>query len=141
MSSTKDGDAQGSEQTACDTPAGTELEISSAKPKRPPTPRNCRNFIRKHTANAMPDIVNTFVDRAKGGSVPHFTSLAKMGGFDQRPVPFEAPKRRRKSLARQLLDEVEKYEARQAAELAAANASPAQGEGDPINSRDSQERA
>jgi hypothetical protein len=97
-----------------------------AKPKKSPSPQNCRNFIRKQTANAMPDIVNTFVDKAKEGSVPHFTSLAKVGGFDQRSGAAEAPKRKRRSLARQLLDEVEKYEARQAAELAAANAAATQ---------------
>jgi len=68
----------------------------------------------------MPDIVKTFVDKAKNGSVPHFTSLAKVGGFDQHSLRSEAPKRKRKSLARQLLDEVERYEAQQAAEKAAA---------------------
>jgi hypothetical protein len=66
----------------------------------------------------MPEIVRTFVDKAKEGSVAHFTSLAKVGGFDQRSETAEAPKRRRRSLARQLLDEVERYEAQAAAELA-----------------------
>jgi hypothetical protein len=61
----------------------------------------------------MPRIVKTFVERAEAGSVPHFTSLAKVGGFDQRPAKPETQKSKRRSLARQLLDEVE---------IAAANA-------------------
>jgi len=94
-----------------------------AKPEKAPSPKNCRNFIRKQTADAMPKIVATFVKKAEDGSVPHFTSLAKVGGFDQRAGAAEAPKKRRtRSLARQLLDEVELYEARVAAERAAEEA-------------------
>jgi len=119
MSSINDGDAPDHEQTACDMPDPAGLAPSSAEPK-PPTPKNCRNFIRRKTANAMPEIVKTFVQKAKQGSVPHFTSLAKMGGFDQRPVQPAAKKPERKSLARQLLDEVERYEAQHAAAKAAA---------------------
>jgi hypothetical protein len=70
----------------------------------------------------MPSIVKTFVEKAKEGSVPHFTSLAKVGGFDQRTAAAQAPTQQRRSLARQLLDEVEKYEARKAEEKAAAAA-------------------
>ena len=69
----------------------------------------------------MPEIVAAFVDKAKRGSVPHFTSLAKVGGFDQKPSASDAPRHQRRSLARQLLDEVERYENQQAAELAEAN--------------------
>ena len=71
----------------------------------------------------MPEIVEKFVEKAKGGSVPHFTSLAKVGGFDQKPSASDAPRRQRRSLARQLLDEVERYEAQQAAEIAEAGQS------------------
>jgi hypothetical protein len=79
---------------------------------KPPKPRFCRNYARRKVADAMPSIVDSFVQRAKDGSVPHFSSLAKFGGFDQRPMPSAAPKRRDRSLARQLLDEVDEYEAR-----------------------------
>jgi len=109
-----DGDAQQ------DAPAGAEPATPSATPEKPPSPNNCRNFIRRQTANAMPDIVNKFVDKAKEGSVPHFTSLAKVGGFDQRSgAPEMTMKRKTRSLARQLLDEAERYEARLAAEKTA----------------------
>lgn len=105
-------------------PASEEPAVDHAtKSKRPPSPRKCRDFIRRETANAMPAIVSTFVEEARMGSVAHFNALARVGGFDQRSAQNEAPKPKRRSLARQLLDEVERYEARQAAELAAANAS------------------
>jgi hypothetical protein len=118
----KVGDSQVSEPATCGEPAASEGEASPAKRTRPPSPHNCRNFIRRQTANAMPAIVSAFVESAKKGSVPHFASLAKVGGFDQRTGAAEASKRKRRSLARQLLDEVERYEADQAAERAAAEA-------------------
>lgn len=96
-------------------------ETPVSKRKKPPSPRKCRDFIRRQAADAMPEIVEVFVEKAKGGSVPHFTSLTRVGGFDQRPSSSELPKRRGKSLGRQLLDEVERYEKQQAAELTAAN--------------------
>ncbi len=105
-----------------------QIEASGAKPKRAPSPRRCREFIRRQAANAMPEIVKAFVEKAKGGSVPHFTSLAKVGGFDQRPAAADTPKPVRRSLARQLLDEVERYEAQQAADQASANAEDAEAE-------------
>jgi hypothetical protein len=110
MSSNHDGHA--SAGTAPATPS-----VPSDKPPiKPPSPKHCRNFIRRQTADAMPKIVETFVKKAEEGSVPHFTSLAKVGGFDQRKGAPETKKRKTRSLARQLLDEVERYEARLQAE-------------------------
>lgn len=128
------GDPQGPEAaefTEQAAPAADDAVLALSRHKKPPTPRRCRDFIRKQAAEAMPEIVKIFVDEAKKGSVRHFASLTKVGGFDQRPSASEAPKRRRKSLGRQLLDEVEKYEAMQAAELAAANAAKCPIENDP----------
>ena len=124
--SSKEDEARGTGDASCYGTVAIPEVRSTMKRKRAPSPHNCRNFIRRQTANAMPDIVNTFVDKAKEGSVSHFASLAKVGGFDQRSGSTEAPKRRRKSLAHQLLEEVEKYEAKQAAELAATNAAKSQ---------------
>jgi hypothetical protein len=125
MSNCSNDDSQSHEEATSDALAGSHPEASVAKRKKAPSPRRCRDFIRREAADAMPEIVTAFVDRAKGGSVPHFASLAKVGGFDQRPSS-EAPKRRGKSLGRQLLDEVEKYEAKQAAQLAAAREATSQ---------------
>ncbi len=92
--------------------SGAPANAASTNKVRPPTPKNCRNFIRRKTADAMPKIVDAFVEKAIGGSVPHFASLAKVGGFDQKPAPPPPPRRRGKSLARRLLDEVERFEAK-----------------------------
>lgn len=118
--SSKGDDALGLGQETRNAPARNQVKTAPAKQKKPPSPRNCRDYLRRQTADAMPEIVSAFVDEAKEGSVAHFNALAKVGGFDQRTAS-DTPKRRRKSLARQLLDEVEKYEAKQAAELAAAS--------------------
>ena len=117
----KGGDAQVSADASSNEQPENSLEAFPPKRKKSPSPQNCREFIRRQAANAMPEIVRTFVKKAKDGSVPHFTSLAKVGGFDQKPSAADAPRRQRRSLARQLLDEVERYEAQQAAELAEAN--------------------
>ena len=115
------GDLQVSEDASSAEQKPDGPEAPSERQRRSPSPRNCREFIRRQAANAMPEIVAMFVDKAKDGSVPHFTSLAKVGGFDQKPSASDGPRRQRRSLARQLLDEVERYEAQQAAELAEAN--------------------
>jgi hypothetical protein len=88
-----------------------DATAAPAKNVRPPTPRNCRSFIRRKTADAMPAIVEAFVKEATEGSVRHFATLAKVGGFDK-PAPDPPPRRRGKSLARRMLDEVERFEAR-----------------------------
>jgi len=99
-------------ESSNDDPHGSpEPPLAPAEKIRSPTPQNCRNFIRRKTADAMPDIVEAFVKEAKGGSVRHFASLAKVGGIDQKPAP-PPPQRRGKSLARRLLDEVERFEAK-----------------------------
>ena len=119
--SSKGRDAQDPDNASSFEQNADGSEASPAKRPRSPSPRNCREFIRRHAANAMPEIVAVFVDKAKDGSVPHFTSLARVGGFDQKPSASDAPRRRTRSLARQLLDEVERYEAQQAAECAEAD--------------------
>lgn len=126
-----------------DQPAAVPIEVSdeqsagaSAAPQRPPSPRNCRDFIRKKTADAMSEIMTAFVDKAKEGSVPHFTSLTKVGGFDQRPGTSQAPKRRRRSLPQRMLDEVERYDATLAAETLAAETQAAHAAIPPTDGRE-----
>lgn len=116
----EEDDAQVVIWETCGEPDASRSRALTANRRKAPSPRRCRDFIRREAADAMPDIVKTFVQKAKDGSVPHFASLTKIGGFDKRPVA-EAPKRLRRSLGRQLLDEVERYEAGQTAEAAAAH--------------------
>lgn len=86
-----------------------ESGISSRK--KSPRPAQCRNFARDAVAESMPDIVKSFVEKAKDGSVPHFNLLTKLGGFDQRPASPPS-KRRGKSFARRLLDDMKQHEAK-----------------------------
>ena len=115
----RNDDAQSFEELSYDESGAGPAASSTTNQAKSPSPRRCREFIRRETAHAMPSIVGAFVEKAQKGSVPHFNALAKVGGFDYRSGSSEAPKRRRKSLARQLLDEVEEYEAKQAAERTA----------------------
>lgn len=101
-----------------DTPADPEDQESEGSAlakkiaaKKPPRPAQCRNFIRSAVAESMPLIVGAFVEQATDGSVSHFNLLTKVGGFDHRPLP--APTRRRgKSFAQRLLDNIEEHEAK-----------------------------
>ena len=99
-------------------PANQEADSATQAEKnvgrKPPKPSQCRNFTREAVAKSMPDIVDTFVDEAKKGSVSHFNLLSKFAGFDQRPIPAP-PKRRGKSVARRLLDNMKEHEAKMVA--------------------------
>jgi hypothetical protein len=93
-----------------------EGETGSTQPektssKKPPRPSQCRNYTREAVAKSLPDILETFVGQAKSGSVPHFNHLAKFGGFDLRPMPAPG-KRKGKSLAQRLLEDMKEHEAK-----------------------------
>ncbi|WP_263373635.1 hypothetical protein [Granulicella aggregans] len=90
---------------------GTASGLSESAEKKPPRPSQCRNYTREAVAKSLPDILETFVDQAKSGSVPHFNHLAKFGGFDLRPMPAPA-KRKGKSFAQRLLDNMKEHEAK-----------------------------
>jgi hypothetical protein len=55
----------------------------------PLKPELCRDYVRKRLAEGFPQIVDTFMDRATEGSVPHAKALAALAGFDQRPMESE----------------------------------------------------
>lgn len=100
-------------------PGSSAQQPDKASSKKPPRPSQCRNYTREAVAKSMPTIVRTFVDQAEGGSVPHFNQLAKFGGFDLRPLP--APRKRKgKSFARRLLDDMKEHEAKMIAAKPAA---------------------
>ncbi len=80
-------------------------------------PTACREYLRKQTAEAWAGIVSALVEKATAGSVPHATLLAKLAGFEQRPTASTEPKRRGKSLAQQLREQMEELEARNIAEF------------------------
>ncbi|MBB5057226.1 hypothetical protein HDF16_001911 [Granulicella aggregans] len=86
-------------------------QTSKATDKKSPSPGQCRNYTRKAVAKSLPDIIVTFVAQAKGGSVSHFNHLAKFGGFDLRPIPASV-KRKGKSFAQRLLNNMKEHEAK-----------------------------
>jgi hypothetical protein len=99
-----------------DSSHAAEGETGSTQPeetrgKKPPRPSQCRDYTREAVAESLPEIIDTFVDEARSGSVSHFNHLAKFGGFDLRPVPASA-KRKGKSFARRLLDDMKEHEAK-----------------------------
>jgi len=49
---------------------------------RAPRPKQCRTFTRAKVAEALPEIVQTFVEEAKKGSIAHAKMLTTLGGLD-----------------------------------------------------------
>jgi hypothetical protein len=70
-----------------------------------PRPKSCRTFTRARVAEALPEIVERFVEEAKKGSIAHAKLLANLGGLDKGEAPQEK-KRRGKSVVRLLLDDL-----------------------------------
>jgi hypothetical protein len=73
-----------------------------------PKPKQCRTFTRKKVAEALPDIVETFVEEAKKGSIPHAKMLAVLGGLDKadKGEAQVVKKRRGKSAMTLLLEQM-----------------------------------
>src|ERR1700677_2169415 len=70
-----------------------------------PRPKYCRTFTRARVAEALPEIVERFVEEAKKGSIAHAKMLTNLGGLDKGEGPQEK-KRRGKSVVRLLLDDL-----------------------------------
>ncbi len=91
-----------------DESADGEREPSEVKAKKAPMaaprPKYCRTYTRKRVAEALPDIVEKFVEEAKKGSVAHAKALANLGGLDKGDVVPKVTKRRGKGVAGLLLE-------------------------------------
>ena len=72
---------------------------------RAPKPKQCRTFTRSKVAEALPEIVQTFVEEAKKGSIAHAKMLTTLGGLDKSETP-EVKKRRGKSTVGKLLEKM-----------------------------------
>ena len=70
-----------------------------------PRPKHCRTFTRAKVAEALPEIVERFVEEAKKGSIAHAKMLTTLGGLDKNETP-EVKKRRRKSAIRKLIEKM-----------------------------------
>lgn len=73
-----------------------------------PRPKYCRTYTRKRVAEALPVIVEKFIEEAKKGSVPHAKALANLGGLDKGDVVPKMRKRRGKGMAGLLLEALKK---------------------------------
>ncbi|HEX3968564.1 MAG TPA: hypothetical protein VHW70_11400 [Edaphobacter sp.] len=72
-----------------------------------PKPKHCRTFTRAKVAEALPEIVQTFVEEAKKGSIAHTKMLTALGGLDKEETPA-VKKRRGKSTVGKLLEKMMK---------------------------------
>jgi hypothetical protein len=100
------GPGVGAERVSVDVERGGDAEKRAAQAlPDAPRPRYCRTFTRKRVAEALPEIVEKFVEQAKQGSVPHARALAALGGLDKGDVVPKVVRRRGKSLGRQLMEE------------------------------------
>jgi hypothetical protein len=70
-----------------------------------PRPKHCRTFTRAKVAEALPEIVDRFVEEAKKGSIAHAKMLTTLGGLDKNETP-EVKKRRGKSAVGKLIDKM-----------------------------------
>ena len=78
-----------------------------AKSGKAPKPKHCRTFTRERVAEALPEIVETFVEEAKKGSIAHAKMLTTLGGLDKMTRrPAEGKKRRGKSSVRLLMEKL-----------------------------------
>jgi hypothetical protein len=70
-----------------------------------PRPKHCRTFTRAKVAEALPEIVDRFVEEAKKGSIAHTKMLTTLGGLDKGEAPA-VKKRRGKSAVGKLLEKI-----------------------------------
>ncbi len=77
--------------------------VGSKQKKGGVRPGSCRTFTRARVAEALPEILERFVDEAKKGSVAHTKLLTSLGGLDKAEMP-KAKKRRGKSMVALLLE-------------------------------------
>lgn len=90
-----------------ETEEGAEPAIEKPAAVGAPRPRHCRTFAKKRVAEAMPELIDVLISKAKAGSVPHVKALVEISGLTQRdPAEGKKPKRRGKSYMGALLEEL-----------------------------------
>ena len=100
-------DEQAEEEAAL----GEEVTPVVRKADRPPRPKQCRPYVLKRLAEALPEIVDKFLEQAKGGSVPHTKELMRMSGLDKEDAAKKPVEREPKSFAKLLMEEWEREQA------------------------------
>ena len=72
----------------------------------PPKPKQCKTFTRARVAEALPEIVNKFVEEAKKGSIAHAKLLTTLGGLDRHDKEEDEDRPRGKSPVRLLIEKM-----------------------------------
>jgi hypothetical protein len=86
--------------------AGEKAAGADGAAVKGPRPKFCRTFTRARMAEALPEIVERFVEEAKKGSIAHAKMLANLGGLDKGEVPETTKRRRGKSAVEKLLEKM-----------------------------------
>jgi hypothetical protein len=71
-----------------------------------PRPASCRRFTRARVAEALPEIVERFALEAKRGSIAHAKVLMRMGGLDAKEEAPKGGRRRGRTLAGVMLEQL-----------------------------------
>ncbi len=71
----------------------------------PPSAKNCKPYVRKRLAKALPEIANVLIDKAQQGGLAELKMLVKMSGLDDRVAQGTEAKRRGKTLKEMLMED------------------------------------
>lgn len=72
---------------------------------KPPSAKNCKPYVRKRLAKALPEIANALIEKAREGSLPELKMLVQMSGLDEKNASGSVEKRRGKSLEQMLMED------------------------------------
>ena len=87
-------------------PAEVQRKASSAVGgRKAPSAKNCRPYVRRRLARALPEIADALIDKAQTGSLPELKMLVQMSGLDDKDTSSPAEKRRGKSLEEMLMED------------------------------------
>ena len=91
-------------------------QAGEAAPKRKalvraPRPAQCRVFVLKRIAEAMPNLIDTLIEKAEQGSYQHMSILARMAGLHMGERAAGKTKPRRNGVAAMLIKQLEKASA------------------------------
>jgi hypothetical protein len=91
---------------------GGDRPMAEKDSGKAPRPKHCRTFTRAKVAEALPEIVERFVEEAKQGSIAHTKMLTTLGGLDKGEAPTVGKKRRGKSAVGKLLEKIMQEQAK-----------------------------
>ncbi len=81
--------------------------LRHGEPEDGSTPKQRRKAAQVQIAEALPEIVEEFLKKAKGGSIPHAKALAALGDMERvRAVSQQRSRRREQSLTERLMREL-----------------------------------